>query len=173
MAVGGSIGAGLFVGSGNALQTGGPATLLIDFAIIGVMIFNVVYALGELAIMYPISGGFYTYSTRFIDPSWGFAMGWNYCFQWAIVLPLEITVAAECIKYWSTDVHVSVWITMFLVIILLINVFGVLGYGEEEFWSSVIKLAAVIIFMIVGLVLVCGGGPSRGLYDEYWGARYV
>lgn len=58
------------------------------------MMFNVVYALGELAYVYPISGGFYTYSVRFIDPSWGFAMGWNYVAQWAVVLPLELTVAA-------------------------------------------------------------------------------
>jgi yeast amino acid transporter len=72
---GGSIGAGLFVGTGSALRRGGAASLLLDYMIIGVMIFNVVFALGEMAIMYPISGGFYTYSTRFIDPSWGFAMG--------------------------------------------------------------------------------------------------
>jgi len=78
IAIGGSIGAGFFVGSGSALTSGGPASLLICFLIIGVMIFNVVYALGELAVMYPVSGGFYTYSIRFIDPSWGFAMGWNY-----------------------------------------------------------------------------------------------
>jgi yeast amino acid transporter len=74
IAIGGSIGAGFFVGSGSALSTGGPASLLIDFVIIGIMMFNVVYALGEMAVMYPVSGGFYTYSTRFIDPSWGFAM---------------------------------------------------------------------------------------------------
>lgn len=74
IAIGGSIGAGFFVGSGSALSNGGPGSLLIDFLIIGVMMFNVVYALGELAVMYPVSGGFYTYSTRFIDPSWGFAM---------------------------------------------------------------------------------------------------
>lgn len=55
--------------------------MLIDFMIIGIMMFNVVYALGELAVMYPVTGGFYTYSVRFIDPSWGFAMGWNYVFQ--------------------------------------------------------------------------------------------
>jgi hypothetical protein len=78
IAIGGSIGAGFFVGSGNALTKGGPASVLICFLISGVMIFNVVYALGELAVMYPVSGGFYTYSIRFIDPSWGFAMGWNY-----------------------------------------------------------------------------------------------
>lgn len=170
---GGSIGAGLFVGSGGALQRGGPASLLIDFAIIGVMIFNVVFALGELAIMYPISGGFYTYSSRFIDPSWGFAMGWNYVAQWAIVLPLEITVASFTINFWTTDVNVAVWISMFLAAIIIVNIFGVLGYGEEEFWSSALKLAAIVIFMIIGVVLVCGGGPSRGLYSEYWGARYV
>jgi yeast amino acid transporter len=78
IAIGGSIGAGFFVGSGSALTSGGPGSLFICFLISGVMIFNVVYALGELAVMYPVSGGFYTYSVRFIDPSWGFAMGWNY-----------------------------------------------------------------------------------------------
>jgi amino acid transporter len=85
----------------------GPASLLIDFSIIGIMMFNVVYALGELAVMYPVSGGFYTYSTRFIDPSWGFAMGWNYVFQWAIVLPLELTVCGLTIQYWNPNISVG------------------------------------------------------------------
>ncbi|EEU36736.1 uncharacterized protein NECHADRAFT_51989 [Fusarium vanettenii 77-13-4] len=151
IAIGGSIGAGFFVGSGAALQTGGPGSVLIGFLIMGVMMFNVVYALGELAVMYPVSGGFYTYANRFVDPSWGFAMGWNYVMQWAFVLPLELTV--------------------FLVVIILINVFGTLGYAEEEFWASLLKLSATLIFMIVAIVLVCGGGPSDGLYHEYWGAR--
>lgn len=74
IAIGGSIGAGFFVGSGAALLAGGPGSLLVDFLLIGVMMFNVVYALGEMAVLYPVSGGFYTYSARFIDPSWGFAM---------------------------------------------------------------------------------------------------
>ena len=74
IAIGGSIGAGLFVGTGSALRRGGPASLLIDYAIIGVMMFNVVFALGEMALMYPVSGGFYTLVTRFVDPSWGFAV---------------------------------------------------------------------------------------------------
>jgi yeast amino acid transporter len=78
------------------------------------MMFNVVYALGELAILYPISGGFYTYSVRFIDPSWGFAMGYNYVFQWAIVLPLELVVAGLTLRFWDEDgsVHVAVWVTI-------------------------------------------------------------
>jgi yeast amino acid transporter len=185
IAIGGSIGAGLFVGSGKALSTGGPASLIIDFMIIGIMMFNVVYALGELSIMYPVSGGFYTYSTRFIDPSWGFAMGWNYVFQWAIVLPLELTVAGLTVQYWegARNVSVGVWITIFFLSILIINVFGVLGYAEEEFWSSFLKLTAVVIFLIVSLVMVLGGAPANegrcgpgfeptGCYREYWGARY-
>lgn len=135
------------------------------------MIFNVVYALGELAIMYPISGGFYTYSVRFIDPAWGFAMGWNYVFQWAIVLPLELTVAGLTVNYWGADVNVGVWITVFFFVIVFINIFGVLGYAEEEFWVSLLKLSTVIIFMIMGLIFACGGGPSSGQYGEYWGAR--
>lgn len=135
------------------------------------MMFNVVYALGELAIVYPISGGFYTYSVRFIDPSWGFAMGWNYVFQWAIVVPLELTVAGLTVNYWQPGVNNSVWITLFWAAIIFVNIFGVLGYAEEEFWVSLIKLVTIIVFMIMCLIFVCGGGPSDGLYDEYWGAR--
>jgi len=173
IAIGGSIGAGFFVGSGAALATGGPASLFLDFSIMGIMIFNVVYALGELAVMYPVSGSFYTYSTRFIDPSWGFAMGWTYVFQWAIVLPLEINVAALTIGYWpgAAGVHVGVWMFLFWAFIILINVFGTLGYAEEEFWSSCLKLSATVIFMIISLVFVLGGGPDNGAYNEYWGAR--
>ncbi|KAF3931440.1 hypothetical protein ABW19_dt0202854 [Dactylella cylindrospora] len=171
IAIGGSIGAGLFVGSGGALATGGPASLVIDFMIIGVMIFNVVYALGELAIMYPVSGGFYTYSSRFIDPSWGFAMGWNYFAQWATILPFEIIVAAECIRFWRDDLSPAIWYSMFLVAITLINIFGILGYGEEEFWSSVLKLSAVITFLISSFIFVLGGGPDSGQYNSYQGAK--
>ncbi|KAI1764833.1 amino-acid permease inda1 [Hypoxylon sp. FL1150] len=171
IAIGGSIGAGFFVGSGSALSTGGPATLLIDFLIIGIMMFNVVYALGELAVMYPVSGGFYTYATRFIDPSWGFAMGWNYVLQWAVVVPLELTVCSISISYWNADISPGVWITVFYVFIIIVNIFGTLGYAEEEFWASILKLSATVIFMIISLVCVLGGGPEGGRYDEYWGAR--
>lgn len=171
IAIGGSIGAGFFVGSGSALTRGGPGSVLICFCIAGVMIFNVVHALGELAVMYPVSGGFYTYSTRFIDPSWGFAMGWNYVFQWLIVLPLELTVCSFTVQYWNRDISPAVWITVFWIIIIAVNIFGTLGYAEEEFWSSCFKLAAIVIFMIVAVILICGGGPSNGKYDSYWGDR--
>lgn len=99
-------------------------------------------------------------------------MGWNYVFQWAVVLLLELTVCGLTIQYWNAKISVGVWIAVFLAAIIIINVFGTLGYAEEEFWSSCFKLAATVIFMIIALVLVCGGGPSSGRYNEYWGARY-
>lgn len=74
IAIGGSIGAGLFVGTGGALNRGGPLGLILCYLIIGVMMFNVVFALGEMAMLYPVSGGFYVLVTRFVDPSWGFAV---------------------------------------------------------------------------------------------------
>lgn len=93
-------------------------------------------------------------------------MGWNYVFQWAIVLPLELTVAGFTIEYWTTEVSVSVWVTVFLIAIILVNVFGVLGYGEEEYWSSMLKLSAIVIFIITAIVLVCGGGKDGSGYID-------
>lgn len=132
---------------------------------------HLVYALGELAVMYPVSGSFYTYSSRFIDPSWGFAMGWNYVFSWVIVLPLELTVCGITVQYWNADISIAVWITVFLVLIAIINIFGAIGYAEEEFWASTFKLSATVIFIIIALVLVLGGGPKGGAYDHYIGAK--
>lgn len=131
----------------------------------------IVYALGELAVMFPISGGFYTYATRFIDPSWGFAMGWNYVLQWAVVVPLELTVCSISISYWNADVSPGVWITVFYIFLIIVNIFGTLGYAEEEFWASLLKLGATIVFMFISLVCVLGGAPEGSRYDEYYGAR--
>jgi amino acid transporter len=77
IAIGGSIGTGLFVGSGSALANGGPASLIIAFMLVGVMLYTTVHALGEMAVLFPVAGSFSAYSTRFLDPAWGFAMGWK------------------------------------------------------------------------------------------------
>ncbi|EAU86568.1 amino-acid permease inda1 [Coprinopsis cinerea okayama7 len=174
IAVGGSIGTGLFVGSGAALYDGGPAALLICWLLIGIMLINVTQALGEMAILYPVSGGFYTLAIRFLDPSFAFAMGWNYVFQWAVVLPLEITVAARTIQYWpeTLKVPLAVWITIFWAVIVIFAVFGTIGFAEEEFWSSCLKLLVVVVFVIIGIVCICGGGPSDGEYSSYVGGKH-
>ena len=141
------LGTGLFVGSGRALATGGPASLLIAFALIGCMLYCTVHALGELAVLFPVAGSFSAYSTRFLDPAWGFAMGWNYAMQWLVVLPLEIVAASITVDYWNAGVNKAVWVTIFLHMIIAINFFGVKGYGESEFVFSIIKVIAVIGYM--------------------------
>lgn len=172
IAVGGSIGTGLFVGSGSVLHSGGPAGLLICWILMGIMLINVTQALGEMAILYPVSGGFYTLAGRFLDPSFAFAMGWNYVFQWAVVLPLEITVAGTTVQYWTHKVPIAGWITVFWIVIVIISVFGTLGFAEEEFWSSCLKLLVVVMFIFIGVICICGGGPKGHQYDHYVGGRY-
>jgi yeast amino acid transporter len=174
IAIGGAIGTGLFIGSGSALATGGPAALIIAFGTIGIMLFCVVHALGELAVMFPIAGksprinnhltqgSFSIYSTRFIDPAWGFAMGWNYALGWLVILPLELTAAGITVNYWHTGINVGVFITIFLLLIIFINLWGVRGYGEAEVVFSTIKLIAVVGFIILSIIIDCGGAPKGG-----------
>ncbi|EAW11843.1 amino acid permease GAP1 [Aspergillus clavatus NRRL 1] len=169
IAIGGSIGTGLFVGSGKVLAAGGPASVLIAYALIGCMLYCTVHALGEMAVLFPVAGSFAHYSTRFVDPAWGFAMGWNYALQWLIVLPLEIVAASITVDYWDSNISNAVWVAIFWVVIVAINLFGVRGYGEAEFVFSIIKVVAVIGFIILGIVLNCGGGPKGGyIGGKYW-----
>ncbi len=168
IAIGGLIGSGLFVGSGSTLSSGGPAGLIIAYFLIGTMMFCTVQLLGELAITFPVAGAFVTYNTRFIDPLWGFAMAWNYAMQWLVVLPLELVAAALTIGYWDSTINLAAFVAIFYVLIIAINFFGVRGYGEAEFVFSIIKVTAVVGFIILGIVLVCGGGPSH----DFIGGRY-
>jgi amino acid transporter len=127
-------------------------------------------ALGEMAVLFPVAGSFSAYSTRFLDPAWGFAMGWNYAMQWLVVLPLEIVAASITLSFWpgARDTNSAAWVTIFLFIIVAINFCGVGAYGEAEFVFSIIKIIAVVGFIILGIVLNCGGGPEGG----YIGGRY-
>ncbi|KAL0581271.1 Amino-acid permease inda1 [Marasmius crinis-equi] len=171
IAVGGSIGTGLFVGSGGALHNGGPAGVLIAWILIGVMLINVTQALGEMSIVFPVSGGFYTLSDRFIDSGFAFAMGWNYVLQWIVVVPLEVSVAAQMVQYWGDAVPTAALITIFWIALIIICLFGTLGYAEVEFWAACLKLLVVTMFLIIGIVCICGGGPSSGEYSTYSGGK--
>lgn len=134
------------------------------------MLYCTVHALGEMAVLFPVAGSFSAYSTRFLDPSWGFAMGWNYAMQWLVVLPLEIIAATLTINFWNNGrINNDAWVAIFLVFIVIINFFGVKGYGEAEFVFASIKIIAVIGFIILGVILVCGGGPQgQYLGGQYW-----
>ncbi|KAK4947742.1 hypothetical protein LTR10_013250 [Elasticomyces elasticus] len=171
IAIGGSIGAGLFVGSGSALRSGGPASLIIGFLITGLSMLCTMQALGELTVLYPVNGAFYSYAVRFIDPSWGFAVGWQYGLAWLTVLPFELTAASITIEFWRGDLHPAIFIGSFLVVLCLIQIWGVRGYGEVEFVLSMVKVSACIGFIIFGIVVDVGGVPTdnRGYIGaEYW-----
>lgn len=129
------------------MALGGPASLLLAFVLIGVVLYCTVQALGEMAVTFPVSGSFSAFATRFIDPAWGFASGWNYAMQWLFVIPLEIMGAALTLEYWDTNIPPWAAITMFLGIIIAINLCGVKTYGEAEYAFSILKVTAVIGFM--------------------------
>lgn len=170
IAIGGAIGTGLLVGSGTALRTGGPASLMIGWGSTGTMIYAMVMALGELAVIFPISGGFTTYATRFIDESFGYANNFNYMLQWLVTLPLEIVSASITVNFWGTDPkYRDGFVALFWLAIVIINMFGVKGYGEAEFVFSFIKVITVVGFIILGIILNCGGGPTGGyIGGKYW-----
>lgn len=143
--------------------------MLIAYSLIGVMLFCTVQALGEMAVLFPIAGSFSAYSTRFLDPAWGFAMGWNYAMQWLVVLPLEIVSAAITVNFWNSQISPAAWVAIFLTIIISINLFGVRGYGEAEFVFSIIKVIAVVGFIVLGIILDIGGGSNGGyIGGKYW-----
>ncbi|KAH8889567.1 amino acid permease [Thozetella sp. PMI_491] len=169
IAIGGSIGTGLFVASGKSLYLGGPASVLIAYGFIGIMLYCTMQALGELAVAFPVAGSFSAYSTRFIDPAWGFAMGWNYALQWLVVLPLEVIAASMTIGYWNNNLNQAIFVTLFLAIIISINLFGVKAYGEAEFFFAIIKVTAIIGFILLGIVMNIGGTPTEGyIGGKYW-----
>ncbi|KAH6698237.1 amino acid permease-domain-containing protein [Leptodontidium sp. MPI-SDFR-AT-0119] len=178
IAIGGAIGAGLFVNSASAFQSGGPGSVLLGFMIIGGMIYLVMQALAEMAVMYPVNGAFTMYICRFVDPSWGFACGWQYAISWLTVLPFEISAACNIIHFWpgSAGINNSAWIVPLLVALVAIQFFGVKGYGEVEFVLSIIKITACLGFMILGIIIDCGGVPTdpRGYIGaQYWHAPHT
>ncbi|CAK7904134.1 amino-acid permease Gap5p [[Candida] anglica] len=168
IAIGSSIGTGLFVGSGGALSTSGPLGVIIAWMLTGSAIFCTIQAMGELAVTFPISGSFNVFASRFIDPSVGFAVAWNYFFQFLVLLPLELVAGSITMEYWHTNVNPDVWVLIFYVLVAAINFFGVKAYGEAEFIFSGVKVIAVIGFILVSLVLAAGGGPTH----TYVGAKY-
>ncbi|KAG7195622.1 glyceraldehyde-3-phosphate dehydrogenase 1 [Scheffersomyces spartinae] len=168
ISIGSSIGTGLFVGSGSALNTGGPGGIMIAWFIMATAVYTTIQGLGELSTTFPVSGSFNVYASRFIEPSAGFAVGWNYFMQFFVLLPLELVAGAITIKYWNKDINSNVFVIIFWLVIVLITLLGVRWYGEAEFIFSMIKVVTVVGFIILSIVLICGGGPS----NEFVGGKY-
>ncbi|KAK3336200.1 putative arginine transporter [Cercophora scortea] len=168
IAIGGTIGTGLFIGSGSALATSGPAGSLIAYAFIGSIVYSVMVSLGEMATYIPISGAFTSYASRFVDPSAGFAMGWIYWFSWAITFALELTITGLLVQYWDRSLNIGIFIGVFWVFITVCNLLPVSFYGEFEFWFSMIKVVTVIGFLIFGICINAGAGEEGYIGFKYW-----
>ncbi|MEY8736096.1 amino acid permease [Lactobacillus sp. AN1001] len=166
IALGGSIGTGLFVASGSAISTAGPGGALVAYLGIGLMVYFLMTSLGEMATYLPVTGSFATYARRFVDPAFGFAMGWNYWFNWAITLAVDISTVALVLKFWFPHVPAWVFSLSALLIIFLINALSVKSFGEAEYWMALIKVVTVVVFLAVGLLTIFGILGGHATYLE-------
>ncbi|KAL1919994.1 uncharacterized protein VTP21DRAFT_1140 [Calcarisporiella thermophila] len=172
ISIGGTIGTGLFLASGNSVATAGPAGALVAYAIIGLMVYCMMMSLGEMATFMPLSGSFNHYSGRFVDPALGFALGWNYFFSWAVTMASELAAAGLVIEFWTNAVHSVVWCAIGLGLLFGINALGVRGYGETEYWFSLIKVITCVVFIIVGILVDTGATGGEFIGARYWNDPY-
>lgn len=168
MIAGGTIGTGLFIGSGTAIANAGPVGALIAYIFVGTIVYSVMSALGEIATYIPIPGAFTSYAARLIDPSLGFSMGWIYWFSWASTFALELTATGLIIQFWDESIPIAIFIAIFWVMIVIFNMLPVGFYGEMEFWFSSIKVLTVIGFMIFAICMNAGVGKEGYIGFRYW-----
>ncbi|WP_027626260.1 amino acid permease [Clostridium lundense] len=164
IAMGGAIGTGIFLALGATIKQAGPGGALVAYACIGVMVYFLITSLGEMATFMPVAGSFGTYASKFVDPAMGFALGWNYWYNWAITVAAEMVAGALIMKFWFPNVPAIVWSVLFLTLIVGLNLFSAKAYGESEFWFASIKVVTVIVFLIIGIATILGilGGESVG-----------
>lgn len=165
IAIGGAIGTGLFLAMGQSISQAGPGGALVAYGVIAVMVYFLMTSLGEMATYMPVAGSFQTYASKFVDESFGFALGWNYWYNWAITVAAEMVAGALIMKYWFPNVPSVLWSVLFLAVIFSLNLLSAKAYGESEYWFAGIKVVTVLIFLVVGvltIVGVLGGGEFLG-----------
>jgi L-asparagine transporter-like permease len=155
VAVGGSIGTGLLLGSGAAMEIAGPAAIL-SFLAAAFITWTVAMALGELASAHPAAGSFGVYGEIYLNDFAGFIARAGYWLGIALNIGVEMIAAATYMTYWFPGVHAAVWIGVFSLLLLVMNLSSVGSYGRSEFWLSMIKLATVVAFILVGTGLLFG-----------------
>ena len=153
--------------SGATISQAGPGGALVAYFAMGLMVFLLMQSLGEMSSYLPVPGAFETYATRFVSPSFGFALGWNYWFNWAITVAAELAAASIVMAYWWPGVPAWMWSVGFLALLFFLNVLSARAYGESEFWFAIIKVTAVIVFLVLGILMIAGVmGTSPGL--SHW-----
>ena len=168
IAVGGAIGTGLFLASGSAIAQAGPAGALLGYAIMGLAVYCMMQSLGEMATQLPIPGSFEAYADRFVDPSLGFAAGWNYWLSWTITLAAELVAGAMIVQFWFPHANTTLWAIAFFVLLIGLNWMTVKAYAEAEYWFAGIKVITIIVFLAVGLLLICGGFGGESVGFQNW-----
>ncbi len=168
IAIGGSIGTGLFVASGATISQAGPGGALLSYALIGLMVYFLMNSLGELAAFMLVSGSFATYGSKYVEEGFGFALGWNYWYNWAVTIAVDLVASQLVMNYWFPDTPGWIWSALLLGLMFLLNYISVKGFGEAEYWFSLIKVATVIIFIVVGVLMILGilrGGEHAGWHN--------
>jgi L-asparagine permease len=156
IAIGGAIGTGLFLGSASRLHTTGPA-LLISYAVVGVIAYFLMRALGELVLHRATSGAFVSYMREFFGEFAAYLTGWLYWLNWALTGIAELSAVGLYVQYWFPTMPTWATVLIALAVVLVINLLSARAFGEFEFWASLLKVAAIVIFLVVGLVVVIGG----------------
>lgn len=161
IALGGAIGVGLFLGSASTINMAGPSILL-DYAIGGMILFFIMRALGEMSVEQPLAGSFSAYANEYIGPLAGYLTGWTYWLNWISCCMAEITAIGIYINFWFPSV--PRWVSAFVALALMItiNLINVKAYGEFEFWFAIIKVVAIIAMIILGLIVVFTGIGNGG-----------
>ncbi|GMG20173.1 unnamed protein product [Ambrosiozyma monospora] len=171
IAIGGALGTGLLIGTTSALATAGPASILIAYSIVGLVVYFVMCCLGEMASFIPLPEGFAGYATRYCDEALGFGVGIAYLCKYLIIAPNQLVAGSLVMQYWLSPAKVNpgVWIAIILVIVILINLFGVKFFGEFEFWLSSLKVITVLGLIILLLCIMLGGSPTHDRIGfRYW-----
>ena len=169
IAIGGSIGTGLFVASGATISQAGPGGALLAYMVVGIMVYFLMTSLGEMAAHLPVSGSFATYGARYVDEGFGFALGWNYWYNWAVTIAVDLVAAQLVMAYWFPDINGFLWSALFLALMFGLNAMSARGFGESEFWFAAIKVTTVLIFIVLGLLMILGiikGGAPDGLWGN-------
>jgi GABA permease len=159
IALGGVIGAGLFVGSGSGIAATGPG-ILVSYALVGAMVVLVMRMLGEMAVAQPSSGSFSAYADRALGRWAGFSIGWLYWFFWGVVLAVEATAGAVILQGWVPAVPQWAWALIVMVVLTAANMASVSSYGEFEFWFAGIKIVAIAAFLVIGGLAIFGVLPG-------------
>jgi len=168
IAIGGAIGTGLFLALGASISEAGPGGTMFAYALVGIAVFFMMNALGEMATHLPVAGAFETFGSKYVDKSFGFMMGWNYWFCCAMTVSVELVAAAILIKFWLPDSNSIVIAIICLALLLLMNLFSAKIFAESEFWFAGIKFVTIIIFLFVGVLMIIGILGDHQVGFENW-----